>query len=64
MAHTAIDKEAGLAEHYSNTSPTNGHGDYATKPTFKQKLKRHYRRFWWLHVLIFIAITLIITLPL
>jgi len=36
----------------------------ARKPTFGQKVKRHCARFWWLHLLIFAACTLIITLPL
>lgn len=34
-----------------------------TKPTFGQKFKRHCARFWWLHVIIFIIIVLVITLP-
>lgn len=33
------------------------------KPTLGQKLKRHCARFWWLHLLIFIAVVLVIVLP-
>lgn len=33
------------------------------KPTLGQKLKRHCARFWWLHLLIFIALVLVIVLP-
>jgi len=33
------------------------------RPGFGTNLKRHYKRFWWLHILIFIAIFLIIFLP-
>ncbi|CAF9913769.1 MAG: hypothetical protein HETSPECPRED_001655 [Heterodermia speciosa] len=32
------------------------------KPTFGTKLKRHYKRFWWLHLIFFICFTLIIVL--
>ena len=34
------------------------------KPGFGARLKAHYKKFWWLHLLIFIACTLIIVLPL
>ena len=34
-----------------------------TKPPFKQRLKRHCARFWWLHFLIFAAVVLVTTLP-
>jgi hypothetical protein len=30
--------------------------------TFGQKVKRHFRRFWWLHLIIFCASFLIIAL--
>ncbi|KAI5289170.1 hypothetical protein KEM52_000885 [Ascosphaera acerosa] len=32
-------------------------------PTFWQKVKRHFRRFWWLHLIIFICCFLIIIFP-
>ncbi|KAI9758672.1 MAG: Na+ ATPase [Chaenotheca gracillima] len=34
------------------------------RPGFGTRLMRHYKKFWWLHLIIFIAIFLIITLPL
>ena len=47
------------------TGMANG-GD-ATRPqkvSFLTKQKNHYKRFWWLHLLILIAVVLIVTLPL
>lgn len=32
------------------------------KPGFGARLTAHYKRFWWLHLIIFIACTLIIAL--
>jgi cytoskeletal protein RodZ len=34
-----------------------------TKPAFGQKVKRHCHRFWWLHVIIFVVVVLVVTLP-
>lgn len=34
-----------------------------TKPPFKQRVKRHCARFWWLHLLILIVIVLVTVLP-
>jgi len=34
------------------------------KPGLGVRLKAHYKKFWWLHLMIFIACTLIIVLPL
>lgn len=40
-------------------------GEYKqNKPTFGQKVKRHYKKYWWVHVIATIVITLVITLPL
>ncbi|KAI9757284.1 MAG: hypothetical protein M1835_000660 [Candelina submexicana] len=35
-----------------------------TKPSLGSRVKAHYKKFWWLHLLILIAVTLIIVLPL
>ena len=32
------------------------------KPTFGQKIKRHYIRWWWVHLIVFCAGVLIIAL--
>jgi hypothetical protein len=37
---------------------------FASRPTFAQRLKTHYKRWWWLHTLIFIMVVLVVTLPL
>ena len=34
-----------------------------TRPPFKQRVKRHCARFWWLHFLIFAAVVLVTVLP-
>ena len=34
------------------------------KRTFGQKVKQHYRKWWWVHVIITIILVLVITLPL
>jgi len=34
------------------------------KPGFGARLKAHYKKFWWFHLLIFVVCTLIIVLPL
>lgn len=34
------------------------------KPGVGARLKVHYKKFWWLHLIIFVACTLIIVLPL
>ena len=38
-------------------------GAYGKKPGFGQKLKRHYKRFWWVHLIILIIVVLVVTLP-
>jgi len=43
-----------------NTEFVNGERVRLSK---RQKVGRHCRRFWWLHLIIFIAVTLIIVLP-
>ncbi|KAI9804024.1 MAG: hypothetical protein M1833_000305 [Piccolia ochrophora] len=40
------------------------HGHSEKSPGFGTKLKNHFRRFWWLHLIIFIICTLVIVLPL
>ncbi len=37
------------------------HND-AVRPSFGAKLKAHFRKWWWLHLIVFIASTLIIVL--
>jgi hypothetical protein len=50
-------REQGSNEHYVQ----DGAG---VKPfTKKEKAKRHCKKWWWVHVLIFCALVLIITLP-
>lgn len=58
---TAAQKENLTHVEDDGGAPLNG--AYATKPTAGQKLKRHCARFWWLHLLILIAVVLVITLP-
>lgn len=36
----------------------------APRPGKGAALKRHLRRFWWLHLIIFVVVTLVIALPL
>lgn len=40
-----------------------GDNTYGKKPSFGQKLKRHYKRFWWVHLIILVIVVLIVTLP-
>ena len=40
------------------------HVEEIHKPTLAARLKAHLRRFWWLHLIIFICVTLLIVLPL
>lgn len=40
------------------------HVEEIRKPTVAARLKAHLRRFWWLHLIIFICATLLIVLPL
>jgi len=37
-------------------------GDESRKPTFGGKFKAHMRKWWWAHLLFFIASTLVIVL--
>jgi hypothetical protein len=37
-------------------------GEVNRKPTFGQKLKAHLRKWWWAHLIFFIASTLILVL--
>ena len=46
----------------STTSDTDYFGP--ARPMRGQQVKKHYRKWWWLHLLIMIAIVLIVTLPL
>ena len=42
------------------------HSEYVheVKPARRQgRFKRHCARFWWLHLLVFIAISLVVILP-
>ena len=34
-----------------------------SNPGFVAKAKAHYKKWWWLHVIITICVTLLITLP-
>ncbi|KAF2754267.1 hypothetical protein EJ05DRAFT_541354 [Pseudovirgaria hyperparasitica] len=60
----ADDKYTSQAERFSNLSRE---GSDATptgqKPSFGQKAKRHCAKWWWVHVLVWIAIILIVVLP-
>ena len=49
--------DKGHSSHYE------GKGGSPERLTFGQKVKRHYRKYWWLHLIIFIVVTLVITLP-
>ncbi|KAI9813117.1 MAG: hypothetical protein M1827_004337 [Pycnora praestabilis] len=40
-----------------------GSNETPTKKTFGARLKAHYRRFWWLHLIVFVIVLLVITLP-
>jgi uncharacterized membrane protein YdfJ with MMPL/SSD domain len=51
----SVEEKVG-AEHVEGTEPR-----YA-KPAFGQKIKRHYKRWWWVHLIIFCAGVLIIAL--
>lgn len=42
--------------------PTNG-SSYAGKRTFGQKLAAHFRKYWWVHLIINAVIVLVIALP-
>ncbi|KAL3443181.1 hypothetical protein BJX65DRAFT_312035 [Aspergillus insuetus] len=35
----------------------------AEKPTFKARLIAHFKRWWWVYLLVLIAVTLLVTLP-
>lgn len=46
-------------------------GKYATadvgavpKASFGTRMKHHFKRFWWLHLIVFIIVVLVIALPL
>ncbi|KAF2099372.1 hypothetical protein NA57DRAFT_55343 [Rhizodiscina lignyota] len=43
-------------------APLTGGGPYAARPTFKQKVINHFKRFWWLHLIVFLAVGLLLTL--
>lgn len=45
-------------------SKEDGAGAAQPKPSFMQRYKAHTKKWWWVHLLILIAVTLIITLPL
>ncbi|KAL4891225.1 hypothetical protein BDV59DRAFT_203670 [Aspergillus ambiguus] len=38
-------------------------GGNAAKPSFKSRLAAHFKRWWWVHLIIFIAVVLVIALP-
>lgn len=50
------------AETYENAPLTGGGYGNQGRLTFGQKVKNHYKRFWWLHLALFIIIGLLITL--
>jgi hypothetical protein len=52
----AMSKETGLSSHDELSS---GSG----KRTFGQKFKRSCVRFWWIYLFVFIALVLVIVLP-
>ena len=39
-------------------------GSDGQKSTFGTGIKRHYKRFWWVHITILIIVVLVVTLPL
>jgi hypothetical protein len=39
------------------------HVSSVPKQSFGQRLKNHYKRFWWVHVIVFIIVFLVILLP-
>ena len=49
---------------YSSFKDEAGHPDEIVpqRQTFAQKLKKHLRKWWWLHLILFIAITLLLVL--
>lgn len=56
-----------LAQHTSekDSEPENIEpAGMGTKLSLGSRLKAHYKKFWWLHLLILTAVTLIIVLPL
>ena len=55
------DKE--YAVHHENGYTESGNS-VAKKPTFMQRYKAHMKKWWWVHLIILIACTLIIVLPL
>lgn len=34
-----------------------------SKPSFGTRVKNHFKRFWWAHVIAFIVIVLVVVLP-
>jgi hypothetical protein len=44
-------------------TPTNGYGHHVAKPSFGTRLKNNLKRFWWLYLIILIAVILVIVLP-
>ncbi|KAA8643582.1 hypothetical protein EYZ11_009488 [Aspergillus tanneri] len=34
-----------------------------TKPSFKSRVAAHFKRFWWVHVIVLIVVVLVVTLP-
>ena len=56
------DKEYAVHDAEKNgVGSTNG-SSVAKRPTFMQRYKAHMKKWWWLHLIIFIAITLLIVL--
>lgn len=35
----------------------------APRRTFGQKIGHHFKRFWWVHLIILIVVVLVVTLP-
>ncbi|KAI9695299.1 MAG: hypothetical protein M1820_008706 [Bogoriella megaspora] len=56
------DKE--FAQHVEDGAANGSDMSPVEKPTFGQRLINHYRRFWWLHLIILIIVVLVVTLPL
>lgn len=51
-----VDKETHVSDHLDETSST----DVGTVTTKRSKIKRHCAKWWWLHLLIFIALVVLI----
>ena len=52
-----------FSPHVENAT-SGGENGHPQKVSFLTKQKNHYKRFWWLHLLILVIIVLVVTLPL